>query len=146
MRGRVGPSDVHVRRYEHNYFRGYVVQMKRAGRRWVKYFSDKPQGAAAALRRAREYASELLGQLPWPAKIKRRYVLNRTGVIGVSRIKERARSGRRFVRFVAVWPTRHGRPKKASFSVSLYGEAEARRRAVQARRRGLAELLGSRGE
>ena len=64
----------------------------------VKYFSDKPDGAAAALKRAREHRRRLVDQLPWPARIKRKYVLNRTGVIGVSRIKERARSGTWFVR------------------------------------------------
>jgi len=142
----VNPAGPLIRRYEHNHFHGFVVAAKRAGIRWVKYFSDKPHGAAAALKRAREYRRALLDQLPWPAKVKRRYVLNRTGVIGVSRIKERARSGRRFVRFVAVWPTRNGRPRKTSFSVALYGEAEARRRAVEARRTGLAELLRPRGE
>jgi len=130
-----------IRRYEHNYFRGFVVAAKRGGRRYVKYFSSKPHGAAAALKQARMYRQWLLAQLPWPARVKRRYVLNRTGVIGVSRIKERARSGKWFVRYVAVWPTRQGRSKKASFSVRRYGEAEARRRAIEARRRGLAELL-----
>jgi hypothetical protein len=130
-----------IRRYEHNYFRGLVVSTKRGGQRWVKYISDKPDGAAAALKRAREYKRLLVEQLPWPAKVKRTYVLNRTGVVGVSRIKERTRSGKWFIRYVAVWPTRQGRSKKASFSVALYGEAQARRRAVQARRRGLEELL-----
>ena len=130
-----------MRPYEHNYFRGVVVSAKRAGRRWVKYFSDKPEGRAAAQRRAREYAASLFARLPWPAKVKRKYVRNTTGVIGVSRVRERTRSGGWLVRYVAVWPTRAGRPRKASFSVAAYGESEARRRAVAARRAGLRELL-----
>jgi hypothetical protein len=139
------PGEPLIQRYEHNYFRGYVVAAKRRGKRWAEYISDKPGGPAAALERAREYRRNLLARLPWPTKAKRTYVLNRTGVVGVSRVKERARSGKRFVRYVAVWPIRHGRPKKASFSVALYGEAEARRRAVQARRNGLADLLRPEG-
>jgi hypothetical protein len=133
-----------IRWYEHNYFRGYVFAAKRGGRRHAKYFSAKPHGAAAALKKAQAYKRWLLPRLPWPAKVKRRYVRNRTGVIGVSRKRERARSGKFFVRYVAVCATREGRQKRASFSVSRYGEAEARRRAVAARRRGLAELLHGR--
>jgi hypothetical protein len=141
MEKRANQTSLLIRRYEHNYFCGFVVATKRAGKRWARYFSDKPDGAAVALKRAREYRRRLVDQLPWPARVKRKYVLNRTGVIGVSRIKERARSGTWFVRFVAVWPTRNGPPRKASFSVARYGEANARRLAVQARRTGLAELL-----
>jgi hypothetical protein len=137
----MSPTRPLVRRYEHHYFRGFVVSAKRAGKRWVRYFSDKPDGRGAARMRAREYGETLVKQLPWPARIKRRYMLNRTGVIGVSRVKERAKSGKWFVRFVAVWPTRSGRSRKASFSVAKYGESGARRRAVEARRAGLTELL-----
>jgi hypothetical protein len=134
------------RPYEHNYFRGVVVEAKRAGERWRKYFSDKPDGRAAARKRARDWGRSLVKGLPWPARIKRKYVLNRTGLIGVSRVKELARSGRWFVRYVAVWPTRNGPPRKASFSVARYGEFAARRRAEAARRKGLAELLRPPGE
>ena len=131
-----------ILRYEHNnYFRGFVVRTKRAGRQYVRYFSDGVEGRATALRRARYYRDALVKRLPWPARVKRTHRLNRTGAIGVSRLKERARSGRWFVRYVAVWPVKRGRPKKASFCVALYGEAEARRRAVAARRKGLAQLL-----
>lgn len=62
-------------------------------------------------------------------------------VIGVSRVRERAKSGRWFVRYVAVWPTRNGRPRKASFSVARFGASGARRRAVKARRSGVEEVL-----
>jgi hypothetical protein len=137
----VKPRPVAVLRYEHNYFRGFVVSAKRAGKRWVRYFSDKPDGRAGARRRASEYASSLVARLPWPTRIKRRYVRNTTGVIGVSRVRERTRSGGWLVRYVAVWPTRNGRYRKASFSVAAYGESAARSRAIAARRSGLRELL-----
>jgi hypothetical protein len=93
---------------------------------------------------AREYRDQLLAQLP-PAR-KRTFVLNTTGEVGVARVKERTRAGTLFVRYVASWPTASGARAKASFSVSFYGEAAAKRRAVQARRRGLDELLRPRSK
>ena len=35
-----------IRRYEHNYFRGWVVSTKRRGKRFVRYFSDPALGLA----------------------------------------------------------------------------------------------------
>jgi AP2 domain len=130
-----------IRRYEHNYFRGWVVSTKRRGRRWTKYFSDKPRGRAAAHRRAREYRDELLAQLPPAIKVKRTYIRNTTGEIGVALVREHTRAGSSLVRYVASWPTRVGAPMKATFSVGLYGEVAAKQHAIQARRRGLRELL-----
>jgi len=128
-----------IRRYEHNCFSG-VVAAKRRGRRWTRYFSDNPDGAAVALRRARHWRAQLLATLPALTKTKRTYVLNRTGVIGVARLKEKTRAGRTLCRYVAQWPRRDGSRRKATFSVAHYGETEARGLAVQARRKGLAEL------
>ena len=130
-----------IRRYEHNYFRGWVVSTKRRGRRWVKYFSDRPGGRAAALRSAREYRDQLLARLPRATRVKRTFVLNTTGEVGVARVKEHTRAGTPFVRYVATWPAASGTRMKASFSVGLYGEASARRLAIRARRQGLDDLL-----
>ena len=44
-----------IRRYEHNYFRGWVVSTKRRGKRFTRCFSDQPHGRAAALRAARAF-------------------------------------------------------------------------------------------
>lgn len=129
-----------IRRYEHNYFSGWVVEAKRRGRKWIRYFSDKPGGTAAARRRARRWRDQLLATLPPATKVKRTYVLNRTGVIGVARVKETTRAGRTMWRYVAQWPKRDGSRGKATFSVGRYGETEARRLAIQARGKGLNEL------
>jgi hypothetical protein len=71
-------------------------------------------------------------------------VRNTTGVIGVARMKERTRSGKWMVRYVAQWPKRNGKRGKASFSVPLYGENygenEAFRLAVASRRAGLRDF------
>lgn len=130
-----------IRRYEHNYFYGWVVSIMRAGRRWVAYFCDGLGGRMAALRQAREHRDKLLAALPRPTKIKRTYVRNTTGVIGVARVEERTRAGNIMVRYVASLPRRKGRAGKASFSIGLYGEAQAKRLAIRARRQALAEFL-----
>ncbi|PYQ48723.1 MAG: hypothetical protein DMF78_20545 [Acidobacteria bacterium] len=129
-----------IRRYEHNYFSGWVVATKRRGKKWTRYFSDKPDGVDAALRRARQWRAQLLAALPPVTKVKRTYVLNTTGVIGVARVRETTRSGRIFSRYVAQWPRRDGSRGKATFSIVRYGERNARRLAIQARGSGLAEL------
>ena len=64
-------------------------------------------------------------ELPQPTKIKRKDVRNTTGVIGVARVKERTRSGKLLVRYVASLPEHNGKRGKATFSVGLYGEKEA---------------------
>lgn len=132
-----------IQRVDHNFFLGWAVKTKRAGRRYAKYFSDKPGGKRAALRRARGYREGLLNEMPPPVKIKRRYIRNTTGVIGVSLARERSRQGKVLWRYVAQWPRRDGTKGTAKFSVQLYGKHEARRRAVAARHRGLAELMAS---
>jgi len=129
-----------IRRYEHHYFTGWVVATMRRGKRWVRYFSDKPGGRAAARRAARAFRKELLEMLPPARKVKRTYNRNTPGVVGVARVKERTRAGRPFYRYVASWPHPDGSQGRASFSIAKYGEARARGLALQARRAGLAAL------
>ena len=100
-----------IQRYEHNYFHGWVVTAKRKGKRFTRYFSDTPLGRRKAFRAARAFRDKLVSKLSPPTKIKRRYIRNTTGVIGVARVKER----------------------------TLYGEKEAFRLAVSCRRAGLGE-------
>jgi hypothetical protein len=44
-----------VRRYEHNYFRGWVVGTQRQGKQYQRYFSDKPHGRRESLRTGRVF-------------------------------------------------------------------------------------------
>jgi len=129
-----------IRRYEHNHFQGWVVSFKRRGRRCTKYFSDKPDGRLVARQCARQFCAQMLAELPKATKVKRTYVLNTTGVIGVSRVRDRTRTGRFVWRYVAQWPILDGMRARASFSIGRFGEQEARKRAVQARHDGLAQL------
>src|SRR5689334_17117925 len=130
-------TDYLVQRYEHNHFRGWVVSTKRKGKRYTRYFSDRPQGKRKALRTARAFRDKLIATLPIPTKIKRSYVSNTTGVIGVSRTRERTRSGRLLIRYVAQWPQLRGKTGRATFAVGLYGEKNAFGLAVAARQAGL---------
>jgi len=57
--------------------------------------------------------------------------------------KERARSGKWFVRYVAQWPDRGGKQGRATFSVALYGERQAFGLAVLFRQAGLRALKSS---
>ena len=128
-----------IQRYEHNYS-GWVVRAKRGGKVFRRYFSDQPKGRRKALRAARAFRDKLVAQSPRPTKIKRTDIRNTTGVIGVARVKERTRSGKVFVRYVASWLKHNGERGKASFSVGFYGKKEAFRLAVCARRAALQEL------
>src|SRR5207302_948746 len=103
--------------YEHNYFKGWVVATKRRGKRFTRYFSDRPRGRKKTLQAARLCRDKFVLQLPPPTKIKRRYIRNTTGVIGVARTKGRTRSGLLLVRYVASWPMPNGKRGKATFSV-----------------------------
>jgi hypothetical protein len=130
-----------IARYEHNHFKGWQVAAKRRGKRFVRYFSDGAGGRIKALRAARAFRDELVSKLPRPTKVKRRDIRNTTGVIGVSRITERARSGNWFVRYIAYWPRTDATRAKATFSVNAYGEDGAFKLAVSCRRKGLREYL-----
>jgi hypothetical protein len=132
-----------VYRYLHNGYRGWVVTVKRGAAHYVEYFADGRQGPQASFERAVAYRNRLLKRVPAFNKLKRRYERNTTGEIG-ARCIERTQAGRRFVRYVATWPTASGRRAKRSFSIAKYGERRARRLAVQARRRGVEEMLRGR--
>jgi hypothetical protein len=73
------------------------------------------------------------------------YSRNTTGEVDVALTRSRTRAGTIVWRYVAQWPTAAGRSGRATFSVSKYGKAEARRLAVEARRGGVAAFMGSKG-
>jgi len=91
-----------ILRYEHNYFQGWVVSTKRRGKRFTRDFSDGPKGRREALQAALAFRDKLVHRLTPPTKLKRRYISNTTGVVGVARVKERTRSAMWFLRYIAV--------------------------------------------
>lgn len=74
--------------------------------------------------------------------VKRKYALNKTGVIGVTLARDRTRAGTVVSRYIASWPTREGKRGKATFSVERHGKGEARRLAIRARQQGLQREVG----
>jgi hypothetical protein len=129
-----------VQRVDRHDFHGWLVCLKRGGRRHEQYFTDRHDGQAA-LRRALRWRDEVAASLPPPRKFKRRYVLNKTGVIGVHLAAQRTRKGTRVRYYCATWADATGRPRKRSFSVAKYGRDLARSHAVRTRRDALAQLL-----
>lgn len=133
-----------VLRYEHNGATSWVVRLKRVGRAYVRYFADGAGGRAASLERALAWRDRMERRLtPWN-KLHRRSAVNTSGHIGVSVLWDRTRKGTRVRRWIAHWNAADGNKRKRSFSVLVYGEAEAKHRALAARRDGVAELLASR--
>lgn len=131
-----------IRRIDHNHFHGWLVSITRRGKRLEKYFSDHPGGRHDARRRARQFRDRLLATLAPPTRVKTRFSLNTSGIIGVTLSRERTRAGRPLVRYIASWPGRDGTRRKVTFSVGRYGNAKARRLAIQAREEGLEKELG----
>ncbi|HXB56815.1 MAG TPA: AP2 domain-containing protein [Vicinamibacteria bacterium] len=132
-----------LRRYEYHRFRGWIVTAMRRGRYHARYFRDGTTGRAVSFLKALAYRDRLLSRLPPVIKTKRRHVLSKTGVVGVTVGVERIRSGNRVRRYRANWPALKGRAFK-SFSVAKYGEREARRLAKEARARGLEQFVSER--
>jgi AP2 domain len=135
-----------VRRIEHNYFRGWVVSVKRRGERQVEYVRDGAYGGPrGALREALTRRDAIEAELPPPVKVKRVFSLNNTGEVGVAFVRQRTRAGRWVWYYVASWIELDGRRVKRSYSVLKYGKRRARAQAVQARREALARILAQRG-
>lgn len=91
--------------------------------------------------RALLWRDRVAALLPPPRKFKKRFVLNTTGVIGVTLARQRTRGGRLVEYYCATWFDERGQRRKRSFSVAKYGRREARALAIDTRRNVLAVLL-----
>ena len=146
MKRSVVPCDPmrNIQRYEHNGATSWVVCLKRAGEKYIEYFADGAEGKRASLRRAKAWRGAMERKLePWN-KLHRRSALNTSGHIGISILMDRTRAGTPVQRCVALWSTADGGRRKKSFSVLVYGKAGALKRAITARRQGVADLLAAR--
>jgi hypothetical protein len=129
-----------VRRYEHNYFTGWVVQITRRRRRQTRYFPDEGD-PRRALRKALAWRDTQIEELPPPVKLRINWPKNRTGVIGVALVRDRGRRGQITERYVATWFDLHGRRRKRSFAIRKYGRGIARDLAFETRRKAVAEIM-----
>jgi hypothetical protein len=113
---------------------GYYVRLTRQGNQYAKFFADKRYGGKRnALKAARELYHELVEVMP-PAKssVGRKTARNTSGIVGVSRTKS-TRKGHTYEYWQAWWGSGDER-KSVKFSILKYGEEDARKLAVKARK------------
>lgn len=128
-----------VSRFDHR-FHGWVVSVRRGGRRYYKYFSDSRHGGRrGSFQSAVRYRDRLLRKLP-PALAVRR--LGNGAARGV--YVERDGAGHA-VRYGASWTTVRGERRRRTFAVGRFGGGRARELARRARDRGLREVRAAFG-
>jgi hypothetical protein len=123
------------------------VTIQRRRRIWTRHFTDRVYGGREkALAAAKAFRDQLIAR--YPALSRRAFCSirkknNRSGISGVTRIEGyQLHRGRKQLRvyWVAQWPIGPGRARQKKFSVRIYGEREAFRLALRARRQGLRAL------
>jgi len=132
-------SRQHITRftYANSAFRGWRLAYTRAGKSFVKYFSDRRYGGA---RKALDEAQVLLSDLksilePIPPQTSLRR-MDGENVPGVYRGHLSGRGGTpSSPAWIATW-TAEGKRHTRKFSVAKYGEAKAKANAIKARRDG----------
>ncbi|HJS57034.1 MAG TPA: hypothetical protein VKA01_02925 [Vicinamibacteria bacterium] len=128
-----------VARFDHR-FHGWVVSVRRGGRRYYKYFSDSRHGGRrGSFRAAVRYRDGLLRKLP-PALAVRR--LGNGAARGVYVERD---SGGRAVRYGASWTTVRGERRRRTFAVGRFGGGRAKELARRARAEGLREVRAAFG-
>ncbi len=123
---------------------GWEVRMQRRGKKTEKFFSDNGFGGKrGALVAAKEFRDELEATTrKYTVKelSKRPSVRNKSGVVGVRLHHQKDARGDYVYHYwywVAQWTDGLGRRKTKSFSCHTYGDEEAYRLAVKARRDGV---------
>jgi hypothetical protein len=123
----------------------YRIVISRNQKRVQEYFffGDRQTEARARAQAIRRW-KELRASMPVMtraafARIERRK--SRSGIVGVRRITKESR-GHSYHFWVAVFSDRRGNKKWRSFSVDKYGAAKAKKLAIRARRKGLAQMDG----
>ncbi len=118
---------------------GWQVRLQRRGVKFAKYFGDRIHGDSdLSLKAARAWRDDLLSQVKETeqARICTRSVRNRSGVVGVSKVKV-VTNGSSYEFWQATWSPEVGRRRCVKFSIRRYGDREAFRLAVVAREEGV---------
>jgi len=136
----VGRRLINIVRYEHHFFRGWLVAFKRQGRVYRRYFRDVTT-QRVSLSRAMAWRDAMLQRLPPPYKFHLRQKPTKTGLVGVRYVDERTRAGTRAPRYIAKWTDEHGTECTRSFSVLKYGKGRAYALAVECRKQVVAFML-----
>lgn len=130
---------------------GWLVTVQRRGVIHRRHFSDGTCGGKEqSLAAARGFRDEIVAKYPpfsmreYSSIVKKS---NRSGVVGVCRYcasetRDLPEEQQRWF-WVASWPTPDGKRKRVKFSVKKYGEEQAFKLALKARRDALKGLEGS---
>src|SRR6056297_148962 len=126
---------------------GYLVRITRRGKLHSMFFSFAEHGGKRkALLAAREHRDKLESKLRGHSSKKLAEMPrsnNTSGIAGVRYVEEtdaRWKSRPTYGYWVAQWSPKGGGRKTKRFSVDKYGEEEARRLAIKARKRGVASM------
>jgi hypothetical protein len=123
---------------------GWQVRLQRRGVRFQRYFGDRTWGGKrAALQRARQFRDRVLARLEQReendagdrrVRSHSATVRNRSGMVGVARVRNRSANGVYYESWQATWSPAPGRRKSVRFSILRYGDEEAFQLACEARR------------
>jgi hypothetical protein len=121
----------------------FRVKLYRQGAMFQEYYPFKNHnGEDGALEAAKRYWKEVRESFP---KLTRKQsmqverIKSKTGVVGVTRVVQKIK-GFEYEVWRATWTDFRGNRRIRTFSINKYGEAEARKRAVAARKQGLDDL------
>ncbi len=124
----------------------------KGGARRGRFFADRKHGGKRqALLVARAFRDEALAECPPgppnSSPVGRKTARNTSGIVGVRRgvYNDGVEGHAAYEFWSAQWPNGRGGYRFRSFSVALYGERDARRLAIMARREGVDELRVERG-
>ncbi|MDR2602935.1 MAG: hypothetical protein LBC11_00015 [Puniceicoccales bacterium] len=130
--------------------KGWLVRGYKNGNRYSKLFSDRKLGGKeAALEKAKIFRNELRNRLsailskPRRQKIVSHDRRNRTGVLGISKLRKSGKGDKLLGFFSVTWRPGKGKQKCTSFSISKYGEKVAFKKAVALRYEKLCEAYGT---
>lgn len=132
-----------ITRHDYKKTHGYVVRYSRDTALFQKLFSDSIYGSKElALKAATDYLRELREAFP-PMNRQEYCQINRNnnkaGIVGVYKSSTTSR-GHRYDAWVASWSPQKGVHKQKSYAINKYGEDEAKRLAIEARKAGLREM------
>lgn len=122
---------------------GWQVRLQRRGRKYGKYFGDRPYGGIRpAYEAARMWRDEMLEKLDdsGSARVCTRSARNSSGVVGVSKVAVCASNGETYYFWQATWSPEPGQRRCVKFSIRRHGDRTAFRMAVEARREGIGVL------
>ena len=121
---------------------GWWARLQSRGVKYQKFFKDSDCGGnRAAKREAKAFYQQMLLEHPKMSRLEyaERDMGRNSEIIGVQRVVN-LRFGHEYHAYKARWSPKKGVRCVRTFSIDLYGEAEALRRAVEARLQGLSEM------